>query len=75
LPIEAQADYDHSVAAVRTALGEEAFAAAWTEGRALSPEQAVCAALALEEIPTAGRQGSAEDPGVTGPIRSQDGDQ
>jgi hypothetical protein len=33
--------------AVRPALGEEAFAAAWAEARAMSPEQAI--GYALEE--------------------------
>jgi predicted ATPase/class 3 adenylate cyclase len=42
-----QAGYDRSVAAVRTALGEAAFAAAWAERRALSLEQAI--GFALEE--------------------------
>jgi tetratricopeptide (TPR) repeat protein len=51
LPTEAQADYDHSVAGARSALGEEAFAVAWAEGGAMSPEQAICAALALRKIP------------------------
>jgi hypothetical protein len=45
-PIE-QANYD--LAAVRTALGEEAFAAAWAAGRAMSLEDAI--ALALDETP------------------------
>ena len=40
-----QADYDKAVAAVREALGAEAFEAAWTEGAALSSEQAIAAAL------------------------------
>jgi non-specific serine/threonine protein kinase len=34
-------DYDKSVAAVRAGLGEEKFAAAWEEGRAMTPEQAI----------------------------------
>jgi hypothetical protein len=38
---------DRQVAAVRAALGEEAFAAAWAEGRALPLEEAI--ALALED--------------------------
>ena len=39
--------HERVVAEVRTALGEEVFAAAWTEGRALPLEAAI--ALALEE--------------------------
>ena len=35
-----------AVAAARAVLGEPAFASAWTEGRALTPEQAVAEALA-----------------------------
>jgi hypothetical protein len=38
--------YDVSVAALRVALGEREFAAAWAEGRAMSLEQAVDFALA-----------------------------
>jgi len=41
-----QSEYDRVVAAVREALGVEAFEALWTEGAALSPEQAIAAALA-----------------------------
>src|SRR5262249_32266878 len=40
-------DYDRGVAAARTALGEEAFAAAWAEGRAMALEDAI--KLAFEE--------------------------
>jgi predicted ATPase/DNA-binding SARP family transcriptional activator len=43
-----QAAYERDVAAVRAALGEEAFATAWAEGRAMTFEQV--AAYALEEI-------------------------
>jgi hypothetical protein len=46
-PLTDRADGEHHTNAVRTALGEEAFAAAWAAGRALSLEQAVV--LALEE--------------------------
>ena len=42
-----RADDDPHVAEVCSALGEEAFAAAWAEGRAMTLEQAV--AYALEE--------------------------
>jgi hypothetical protein len=37
--------YDREVTGARTALGEEAFAAAWAEGRAMSLEQAIHCAL------------------------------
>jgi hypothetical protein len=40
------ADYDRTLAALRAALGEEAFAAAWAAGQAMSLDEAV--ALALE---------------------------
>jgi ATP/maltotriose-dependent transcriptional regulator MalT len=36
-------DYDSSVTAARTHLGEQAFAAAWAEGRTMTPEQAFAA--------------------------------
>ena len=44
-----QRDYDHGLAAARTALGESSFAAAWAEGRALSLDQAVTEALTMQE--------------------------
>jgi hypothetical protein len=43
-----RADLEQSVAATRAALDEEAFAAAWAEGRAMQPEQAID--YALEEV-------------------------
>jgi len=42
-------DYDSAVAAARDALGEEALAAAWAQGREMTPEQAL--AYALDEPP------------------------
>jgi hypothetical protein len=42
---------DRAVAATRRSLGEEAFAAAWAEGRAMTLEQAL--AYALDEQPSA----------------------
>jgi predicted ATPase/DNA-binding SARP family transcriptional activator len=36
-----QGEYERNVAAVRAALGEEAFAAAWALGRRLTPDQAI----------------------------------
>jgi predicted ATPase/class 3 adenylate cyclase/uncharacterized protein HemY len=40
-----RADHDRDVAAVRAALGEAAFAAAWAAGRAITMEQALAEAL------------------------------
>ncbi len=37
------ADYERSVAAARGSLGEKAFTAAWSQGRVMSPEQALVA--------------------------------
>jgi predicted ATPase/DNA-binding CsgD family transcriptional regulator len=37
------ADYERAVAAARTELGEQLFALAWAEGRAMTPEQALTA--------------------------------
>lgn len=42
-----QRDYAASVTQARTQLGEEVYASAWSEGHAMSPEQAI--ALAYEE--------------------------
>jgi predicted ATPase/DNA-binding CsgD family transcriptional regulator len=41
-PIE-RAGYEAATAAARTHLGEQIFATAWTEGRAMTPEQALAA--------------------------------
>ncbi len=41
-PIE-RAGYERATAAVRMHLGEQIFATAWTEGRAMTPEQALAA--------------------------------
>ena len=43
LPPVFRADYERSVAAARTQLGEKAFTAAWAEGRTMTPEQAFTA--------------------------------
>jgi non-specific serine/threonine protein kinase len=40
-----QAEYDLAIGAVRAVLGEEAFAAAWTEGRAMSLDEVISLAL------------------------------
>lgn len=46
----AQQEFNREVTVVRSALGEEAFAAAWAEGQAMSLEQAIVYALASEEV-------------------------
>jgi len=43
LPPVERADYERAVATARTQCGEKAFAAAWTEGRTMTPEQALAA--------------------------------
>jgi predicted ATPase/transcriptional regulator with XRE-family HTH domain len=47
LPPSYQRDYAASMTQARTQLGEKVYASAWSEGYAMSPEQAI--ALALEE--------------------------
>jgi hypothetical protein len=47
LPPSYLRDYAASVTQARTQLGEEVYASAWSEGHAMSPEQAI--ALAFEE--------------------------
>ena len=44
-----RAEYDRGVAAARAGLDESTFAAMWSEGRAMPPEQAVEYALGTEE--------------------------
>jgi DNA-binding CsgD family transcriptional regulator len=46
-PPSYEADYAPHLEKARTALGEEAFAAAWAEGRALTLEQAISLATAV----------------------------
>src|SRR5262249_39811276 len=45
LPPNEREEYDRYRSAARKALGEEPFAVAWAEGRAMTPEQAVADAL------------------------------
>jgi predicted ATPase/class 3 adenylate cyclase/DNA-binding CsgD family transcriptional regulator len=47
LPPIYRAGYEHAVAAARAHLGEQAFAAAWAEGRAMTPEQALAARISV----------------------------
>jgi two-component SAPR family response regulator len=51
-------DYDGAVAAARDALGEEALAVAWVEGREMTLEEAV--AYALDETPAVEAEASPE---------------
>jgi len=44
-----RAEYDRGVAAARAGLDESTFAAAWSEGRAMTPEEAVEHALGKQE--------------------------
>ncbi len=43
IPLVEFADYERSVSAARVHLGERAFAAAWAQGRSMTPEQALAA--------------------------------
>ncbi len=43
IPPVYRADYEQSIAATRAQLGQKAFAAAWAEGRAMTPDQALAA--------------------------------
>ncbi len=43
LPPVYRADYERAIAAVRSQLGEKTFAALWSEGRNMTPEQALAA--------------------------------
>ena len=52
LPIISQAEFERHMAAVRAALGDEAFDAAWAAGRAMSLAQAIADALAEGADPT-----------------------
>jgi len=70
--------YDHDLAATRAALGDEAFAAAWAAGQAVSLEQAVAAALddalsgaspAATGPPAVPPPADGEEPSQTAPLR------
>jgi ATP/maltotriose-dependent transcriptional regulator MalT len=43
IPLFQRADYERSLSAARVHLGERAFAAAWAQGRSMTPEQALSA--------------------------------
>ena len=64
VPLIELADYERSVSAARVHLGEKAFAAAWSEGRSMTPEQALAAKgqkLSLQEV-------SNRAPGASSPL-------
>ena len=49
IPLSDRDEHDRSLAAVRASLGEEAFAAAWAEGRKMSMEEAIDYALKVDD--------------------------
>lgn len=65
-PVE-QVSYERSVATTRVQLGEKAFAAAWAEGRMLTPEQAL-AVQGKAMIPTSTRAKPVSNTSVKSPI-------
>ena len=70
LPPVYRADYERAVAAARTQLGEQFFAAAWAEGRSLTPEQALTAqgqVTLLQPLPAAPAPTPATKPATTSP--------
>lgn len=68
LPPVYRADYERSVAASRAHLGEKSFAAAWAQGRTMTPEQALAAeGQPLPPTPTPPARPAATYPdGLTG---------
>jgi non-specific serine/threonine protein kinase len=56
--------YEDDLAATQAALGEEAFARAWAEGRAMPLDEAV--AYALEDLPQDGAAAPIGSRGATG---------
>jgi predicted ATPase/class 3 adenylate cyclase/DNA-binding CsgD family transcriptional regulator/tetratricopeptide (TPR) repeat protein len=70
-PLE-RADYERAVEGVRAQLGEKAFAAAWSQGRALTPEQ-VLAALEPKVATTTTPTGPSSTPPGKTPTPYPDG--
>jgi non-specific serine/threonine protein kinase len=58
--------HERAVEELRSRLGEETFTAAWTEGRAMSPEQVVAYALSEEGEPTTKKAPASEEPPTDG---------
>jgi non-specific serine/threonine protein kinase len=55
MPPAQRAEYDRQIAALQTSLNETALAAAWAEGRAMGPDQAIDYGLAWETSPRAAK--------------------
>ena len=68
--IAERGDYEAQLAAVLEALGEEAFAAAWAEGRAMPPERATEQALAVPSV--AARLADTSPAGQASPLSSRE---
>ena len=45
LSLAEREEFEQALASIHAALGEDAFTAAWEEGRAMTPQQAVAYAL------------------------------
>ena len=67
MPPVDRVDYERAVAAVHARLGKEAFAAAWAEGRTMTPEEAIAAQgrLATPQPTTSTAQPPAYPAGLT----------
>jgi DNA-binding CsgD family transcriptional regulator len=72
LPPVERVPYNRVIAAARTQLGEQAFAAAWAEGRTLSPEQAL-ATPAWVALPAPTMQEPSSSPTPASPPPYPDG--
>jgi predicted ATPase/class 3 adenylate cyclase/DNA-binding CsgD family transcriptional regulator len=70
-PIE-RAPYNRAVTAARTRLGEQAFAAAWAQGRTMSPEQALSTPR-REALPASSQEEEAFSPTPLSPPPHPDG--
>jgi hypothetical protein len=50
IPLDERVEYDRDVAAAHARLGDPAFATAWAEGRAMTPDRAVAYASGAEPL-------------------------